>query len=74
MGIFGIGIGIALVTWGASYVPAAEVSVIVLIESVLGPIWPWLFLGEVMTFSEILGGLLILGSVITSAFFNIQQS
>ena len=74
MGIFGIGIGIALVTWGASYVPAAEVSVIVLIESVLGPIWPWLFLGEAMTFSEILGGLLILGSVITSAFFNIQQS
>ena len=72
MGIFGIGIGIALVTWGASYVPAAEVSVIVLIESVLGPIWPWLLIGEAMTFSEILGGLLILGSVTVSAFFSTQ--
>ena len=65
MGTFGIGIGIAFVTWGASYLPAAEVSVLVLIESVLGPIWPWLFLGESMTLSEILGGALILGSVIT---------
>ena len=65
MGAFGIGIGIAFVTWGASYLPAAEVSVLVLIESVLGPIWPWLFLGESMTLSEILGGALILGSVIT---------
>ncbi len=74
MGIFGIGIGIVLVTWGATYMPAAEVSVLVLAESVLGPIWPWLLLGEAMTFSEIMGGLLILGSVTTSAFFSTHQT
>ena len=50
MGAFTIGIGIAFVTWGTSYVPAAEVSLLVLIESVLGPVWPWLFLGEAMSF------------------------
>ena len=69
MGIFGIGIGIAFVTWGANHVPAAEVSILVLIESVLGPVWPWLLLGESMTLSEILGGGLVLGSVVTFALF-----
>ncbi|MAT87383.1 MAG: EamA family transporter [Aestuariivita sp.] len=76
MGAFGIGIGIAFVTWGASYVPAAEVSILVLIESVLGPIWPWIFLGEAMTLSEMFGGLLVLGSVVLFALFSadIEQS
>ena len=64
MGAFGIGLGIALVTWGTSYVPAAEVSLLVLIESVLGPIWPWVFLGESMSATEVIGGLTILISVV----------
>ena len=72
MGAFGIGIGITLVTWGASHVPAAEVSILVLIESVLGPVWPWLFLNEAMTLSEILGGTLVLGSVVVFALFSIR--
>ena len=72
MGAFGIGIGITLVTWGASHVPAAEVSILVLIESVLGPVWPWLFLNEAMTLSEILGGTLVLGSVVVFAIFSIR--
>ena len=72
MGAFGIGIGITLVTWGASHVPAAEVSILVLIESVLGPVWPWLFLNEAMTISEILGGTLVLGAVVVFAIFSIR--
>ena len=63
MGAFTIGIGIALVTWGTGYVPAAEVSLLVLIESVLGPIWPWIFLGQAMTMTEIGGGALVLAAV-----------
>jgi drug/metabolite transporter (DMT)-like permease len=72
MGAFGIGIGIAFVTWGASHVPAAEVSILVLIESVLGPIWPWLLLGQTMTLSEIFGGTLVLTSVIVFALFSTE--
>ena len=73
MGAFGIGIGIALVTWGAGYIPAAEVSILMLIESVLGPIWPWLFLGEAMTLSEISGGTLVLGSVTIFALYSARS-
>jgi len=63
MGAFTIGIGIALVTLGTPFVPAAEVSLLVLIESVLGPIWVWVFLGEAMRPTEMIGGLIVLASV-----------
>lgn len=64
MGAFTIGLGIALVTIGTPYVPAAEVSLLVLIESVLGPVWVWLFVGEAMRAQEMLGGAIVLASVV----------
>lgn len=64
MGAFTIGLGIALVTWAASYLPAAEVSILVLIESVTGPIWVWLFLNEGTTVSTLIGGAIVLGAVV----------
>lgn len=64
MGAFTIGIGIALVTWGTPYVPAAEVSLLVLLESVMSPIWVWAFLGEALTAREIIGGSLVLLAVV----------
>ncbi len=69
MGGFTIGIGIAFVTWGTPYVPAAEVSLLVLLESVLGPIWVWLFVNEAMTVPEMIGGAIVLGAVILQALF-----
>ena len=63
MGAFTIGLGIALVTTGTGYIPAAEVGLLVLIESVLGPIWPWVFLGEPVTIYEISGGVITLLAV-----------
>lgn len=69
MGAFTIGIGIAFVTWGASYVPAAEVSLLVLIESVLGPVWPWLFLGEALSTMEIIGGATVMLAVVMMTIF-----
>lgn len=74
MGAFTIGIGIALVTWGTGYVPAAEVSLLVLVESVFGPLWPWIFLGEAMTGPEIIGGIIVLGAVATLALATRQRT
>ncbi len=74
MGAFTIGLGIALVTWGASVVPAAETSLLLLIESLLGPIWVWVFLSEVMTTTEIIGGALVLLSVMTLALSQKEKS
>ena len=60
----GIGIGIAFVAWGAPYLPAPNVGVLVLIESVLAPIWVWLFLDMPMKYQEIKGGIIIFCAVL----------
>lgn len=67
MGAFTIGLGIALMTWGTAYVPAAEASLLLLVESLFGPIWVWVFLNEAMTPVEIIGGALVLFCVATLA-------
>ena len=74
MGAFTIGLGIALVTWGTTSVPAAEASLLLLIESLLGPVWVWVFLNESMSFIEILGGTFVLLSVASQALLQNRQS
>ena len=68
MGSFAIGIGIMLVTLGTPYIPTSEVCLLVLLESVLGSIWPWLFIGEKMSPLEVLGALIIISAIILFSF------
>ena len=63
MGAFAIGLGITLVTIAAPFVPSSEVSVLVLLESFLGPVWVWLLIGEDMSGVELVGGFIIFVSV-----------
>ena len=67
MGMFAIGIGIGCLTWGTPYIPAAEVSVLVLIESVLGPVWVWMAGFESITGPELVGGGSVLLAVLLLA-------
>ncbi len=64
MGAFTIGLGITFVTWAAGYLPSSEVGVLVLLESVVGPFWVWLFLGETATLFVLIGGAIVLSAVI----------
>ena len=70
MGFFTIGLGIALVTWATPYLPAAEISLLVLLESILGPIWVWYFLNEIITLPEIVGGFTVLCAVALMIYTN----
>jgi drug/metabolite transporter (DMT)-like permease len=64
LGAFTIGIGIAFVARGAPWLPAANVGVLVLLESVMSPIWVWLLLSVPMQSQEILGGIIVLMAVL----------
>lgn len=46
---------------------AAEVTLLMLLEFVFGPIWVWLFVDEVPTALTIVGGTLIIGAVVIRA-------
>jgi len=63
MGALTIGLGISLITSSAPYLSAPEVSIFMLAESILGPLWPWFFLGEKIKTMELIGGALILLSL-----------
>ena len=73
MGSVAIGLGISLVTWAAPFVPAPEVAVLVLLESLLGPLWVWILLKDGMTFYELLGGLLIFLAVIILSYASSKE-
>lgn len=46
------------------YLPAAEVTLIALLEPILGPIWVWLAIGEQPALTTLLGGAIVLGALV----------
>ncbi len=52
-----------LYVFGARHLPAAEITLIALLEAVLGPIWVWLFMNEIPSTHALLGGLVVLAAV-----------
>ena len=59
--------GFVLITLGARYLPAAEVALLSLAETVLAPIWVWLGVGEVPALLTLAGGAVVLAAVATQA-------
>jgi len=53
---------------GAKSVAAITSSLIVMLDAVLNPFWPWLFLGEQADAAAFNGGALIVGAVLLSIF------
>lgn len=49
-------VSFALISLGPRYLPAAEVALLLLLETALGPVWVWLFLGEQPTGLTLVGG------------------
>jgi len=63
-GFFQIGLGFIFITIGARTTPSAMVGIIMLCESVLGPIWAFLFVSERPSLFGLIGGAIILVAVL----------
>ena len=59
-----LGLGLVLFTAGARLIPVAEASLIAVLESVLGPVWVWLALGETPAPAALVGGAIILAALV----------
>ena len=68
-GFFQIGFGFILITVGSQTTPAAIVGVMMLTESVFGPLWAWLFINEVPPTAVVIGGSIIIFSMLFQSFF-----
>jgi len=69
-GFFQIGFGFILITIGSQTTPAAIVGVLMLTESVFGPLWAWLFIKEVPPTAVLIGGAIIVFSILFQSFFS----
>jgi drug/metabolite transporter (DMT)-like permease len=69
-GFFQIGFGFILITVGSQTTPAAVVGILMLTESVFGPLWAWLFINEVPPISVIFGGGIIIFSILLHSIYN----
>ena len=63
-GFFQIGFGFIFITIGARTTPSAMVGIIMLSESVLGPIWAFIFVSERPSMFGLIGGVIILFAVL----------
>ncbi len=72
-GFFQIGFGFILITLGSQTTPAAVVGVLMLTESVFGPLWAWLFINEIPPFGVLIGGGIIIFSILLQTFLNKNQ-
>ena len=63
-GFFQVGFGFIFITIGARTTPSAMVGIIMLSESILGPVWAFLFVSETPSMFGLIGGAIILFAVL----------
>ena len=69
-GFFQIGFGFILITIGSQTTPSAVVGVLMLTEAVFGPLWAWFFINEIPPTSVLIGGGIIIFSILLQSFYN----
>jgi len=73
-GFFQVGFGFIFITIGARSTPSATVGVIMLSESVLGPMWAFIFVGERASLFTLIGGGIILFAVLIQFYSLFSKS
>jgi drug/metabolite transporter (DMT)-like permease len=63
-----------LLSWGPQLIPASHVTLIMLLEIGLGPLWVWLVLSEVPAGATVLGGALVLATIVVHSRLMAQES
>ncbi len=69
LGIFQLGFAYALYSYAICHVKALESTLIMAVEPILNPIWVFLFLGEIPGLYSIIGGLIVLTTIIIHQSF-----
>ncbi|EKV30361.1 hypothetical protein C882_4320 [Caenispirillum salinarum AK4] len=73
-GLLQMPLAIGLFMSGARFIPAAEVALFSLIETVLGPLWAWIGVGEVPGTLAVVGGIIVVGAVAGNAVLGLMRA
>ena len=69
-----VAIPFVLVTIAPRYIPAEEVNLFFLLETILGPIWVWLVIKEEPSLETIIGGSIIIITIAIHSYLKIKKS
>ena len=64
LGLAVLPVSFGLISLGPRYLPAPEVALILLLETVLGPFWVWLVLEEQPSAFALAGGAIVVGALV----------
>ncbi|MGB5329861.1 MAG: DMT family transporter [Gammaproteobacteria bacterium] len=73
LGVFQVGVGLAVYTIGSKVVPAAELALLSMTEVLLGPLWVWLFIGETASFFTLVGGSILMLAIAGNAISGLRR-
>ena len=74
MCILCVAIPFVLVTIAPRFIPAAEVNLFFLLETIIGPIWVWLIIKEQPSIETLQGGMLIIITIAAHSFLKLKKS
>ena len=74
LGLFILPAAFGLMYIGPRYIPAPEVSLLSLLEAVLGPLWVWLALGEQPGATTLIGGSFIVATLAGNAIIGMREA
>ncbi len=69
-----VAIPFVLVTIAPRYIPAAEVNLFFLLETIIGPIWVWLIIKEQPSIETLYGGVIIIITIAIHSFLKLKNS
>ena len=74
MCILCVAIPFVLVTIAPRFIPAAEVNLFFLLETIIGPIWVWMIIKEQPSLETIQGGIVIILTIAIHSFLKLKNS
>ena len=74
MCILCVAIPFVLVTIAPRFIPAAEVNLFFLLETIIGPIWVWLIIKEQPSVETLLGGVVIIITIAIHSFLKLRNA
>ena len=73
LGLLLLPVAFGLLTLGPRYITAPEVSLLMLLETAIGPLIVWLALGETPSDLALIGGGIVLGTLILHALVGLRR-
>ena len=73
MGLLISPISRVLLGTGAKYISASEVSLLMIIETIMAPVWVWIFLDEVPSSYTFIGGSIIVATLVANSLYTLKK-